>query len=206
MPGEIFCSKIFRSASWSATTVISSEVLIKSFQSACLSTWVRKTIRTLWKIVDRCLKDDGIFLLHTIGGNTSEINCEPWITKYIFPNGMLPSIAQIGKAAEDIFVMEDWHNFGPLDYLNIWHDNFQKNWGLLHWKSMIDRFKRMWEYYLLSCAWEFPCTQNTSMAACFYQVRHKTARLPKKHDPHSSRMHKLTICRNCSSGIGDMSR
>lgn len=116
----------------------------------------RKNFRTFMQVVDRCLNEDGIFLLHTIGGNESQINCEPWINKYIFPNGMLPSIAQIGKAAENIFVMEDWHNLGPHydKTLMAWHENFQNNWGRLEGKYD-ECFKRMWEYYLLSCAGAF---------------------------------------------------
>lgn len=116
----------------------------------------RKNYRTFMQVVNRCLKEDGIFLLHTIGGNKSEINCDPWITKYIFPNGMIPSISQIGRAAEDIFVMEDWHNLGPHyeKTLLAWHDKFQKSWDGLSGKYD-QRFKRMWEYYLLSCAGAF---------------------------------------------------
>ncbi|MHB8909781.1 MAG: cyclopropane fatty acyl phospholipid synthase [Syntrophales bacterium] len=116
----------------------------------------QKNYRTFMQVVDRCLKDDGIFLLHTIGGNASQVNCEPWLNKYIFPNGMLPSIAQIGRAVEDLFVMEDWHNLGP-HYdrtLVAWHQNFQNNWDRLEGKYD-ERFKRMWEYYLLSCAGAF---------------------------------------------------
>ncbi len=69
---------------------------------------------------------------------------------------MLPSIAQIGKAAEDLFVMEDWHNLGPHydKTLMAWNDNFQNNWDRLEGKYD-ERFKRMWEYYLLSCAGAF---------------------------------------------------
>lgn len=120
----------------------------------------QKNYRTFMQIVDRCLKDEGVFLLHTIGGNKSTITCDPWLNKYIFPNGMLPSIAQIGKAAEDIFVMEDWHNLGPHydKTLTAWHDNFQQAWGNLQ-KKYNERFKRMWEYYLLSCAGTFRARQ-----------------------------------------------
>ena len=115
-----------------------------------------KNYRTFMQIANRCLKDDGIFLLHTIGGNNSEIGCEPWLNKYIFPNGMIPSVTQIGKAAEDIFVMEDWHNLGPHydKTLLAWHENFQRHWCTLN-KKYDERFKRMWEYYLLSCAGAF---------------------------------------------------
>jgi cyclopropane-fatty-acyl-phospholipid synthase len=47
------------------------------------------------KVARRCLKDDGLFLLQTIGGNKSVITVDPWMGKYIFPGGMLPSIKQI---------------------------------------------------------------------------------------------------------------
>ncbi|VBB42961.1 cyclopropane fatty acyl phospholipid synthase (unsaturated-phospholipid methyltransferase) [uncultured Desulfatiglans sp.] len=116
----------------------------------------RKNYRTFMKTVYRCLKDDGIFLLHTIGGNLSRIGCDPWITRYIFPNGMLPSIAQISRAAEGLFVVEDWHNLGP-HYdatLMAWHERFRRAWPKLEGRYD-DRFRRMWEYYLLSCAGAF---------------------------------------------------
>jgi cyclopropane-fatty-acyl-phospholipid synthase len=99
------------------------------------------------------IKPDGLFLLHSIGGNTSATHGEPWSEKYIFPNGMLPSIRQIGAAIEGRFVMEDWHNFGA-DYektLLAWHDNFIAAWPQLKDKYG-ERFYRMWRYYLMSFA------------------------------------------------------
>lgn len=113
----------------------------------------QKNYRTYMRIVHQCLKDDGIFLLHTIGNNTSSISGDEWITKYIFPNSMIPSIAQIGKAYEGLFVLEDVHNFGA-DYdktLMSWNANFEQNWKELQ-NNYDDRFYRMWRYYLLSCA------------------------------------------------------
>jgi cyclopropane-fatty-acyl-phospholipid synthase len=110
---------------------------------------------TYMQTVHRCLKDDGIFLLHTIGNTFAEYPNE-WITKYIFPNGMLPSTALIAKSSEKFFVMEDWHNFGA-DYdktLMAWHQNFERHWPEL--KAHYDeKFYRMWNYYLLSCAGTF---------------------------------------------------
>ncbi len=115
-----------------------------------------KNYRTYMEVVDRCLKKDGIAFIHTIGTNQSRTSGSHWTNKYIFPNGMLPSIAQLGKAMEGKFVMEDWHNIGP-DYdptLMAWHANFEKAWpGLKHKYS--DRFYRMWRYYLLSSAGGF---------------------------------------------------
>ena len=115
-----------------------------------------KNYRTFMQTVSRCLTDTGVFLLHTIGGNTSQAACDPWIATYIFPNGVLPSMAQITQAVEGLFVVEDWHNLGPHydKTLIAWHRNFQKAWSWL--KDRYDvRFKRMWEYYLLSCAGAF---------------------------------------------------
>ena len=120
-----------------------------------------KNYRTYMEMVNRCLKDDGLFLLHTIGGNHSVKSVDPWINKYIFPNGMLPSIKQIAAAIEDLFVMEDWHNFSA-DYdktLMAWHNNFENNWDSLRGKYDT-RFQRMWRYYLLSCAGAFRSRRN----------------------------------------------
>lgn len=120
-----------------------------------------KNYRTYMETADRCLKDDGIAFVHTIGGNVSATTANAWTTKYIFPNGLLPSIAQIGKAMENIFVMEDWHNFGP-DYdktLMAWHANFEKAWPALKNKYG-ERFYRMWRFYLLSAAAGFRSRAN----------------------------------------------
>lgn len=115
-----------------------------------------KNYRIYLETVAKNLTPDGLFLLHTIGGNQSENMTDPWINKYIFPNGEIPSIAQIGSAMEKLFVMEDWHNFGA-DYdktLLAWYENFQKNWHAL--ESHFDPvFYRRWKYYLLSCAGSF---------------------------------------------------
>lgn len=116
--------------------------------------------RKYMQIVHQCLADDGLFLLHTIGSNESTTQAMPWIAKYIFPNGMLPSITQIGKATEKLFIMEDWQNLG-IDYyktLLAWHQNFNAHWSSLK-ANYDEKFFRMWNYYLLSCAGGF----NTRM-------------------------------------------
>ncbi len=99
--------------------------------------------------VHSLLKPDGLFLLHTIGNNFTSTHGDPWTEKYIFPNGMLPSIKQIAAASERLFVMEDWHNFGA-DYdttLMAWWANFDAAWPSLRDKYG-DRFWRMWRFYL----------------------------------------------------------
>lgn len=109
-----------------------------------------------FKVVNRCLKDDGLFLLHTIGANQSEYSGDRWIERYIFPNSMLPSGAQLMRACERRFVMEDWHNFSS-DYdptLMAWYRNVESRWSELASKYD-ERFHRMWRYYLLACAGAF---------------------------------------------------
>lgn len=120
-----------------------------------------KNYRTYMEVVDRCLIEDGTAFVHTIGTNISSTTANAWTNKYIFPNGMLPSISQLGAAMEPKFVMEDWHNFGP-DYdktLMAWHANFEKAWPDLKGRYD-DRFYRMWRFYLLSSAGAFRSRNN----------------------------------------------
>jgi cyclopropane-fatty-acyl-phospholipid synthase len=123
-----------------------------------------KNYRAYFEKAASLLKPDGLFLLHTIGGNISTAHGDPWSEKYIFPNGMLPSIAQIGKAVEGLFVMEDWHNFGA-DYdrtLMAWRDRFDAAWPELVGDKYDERFRRMWRYYLSVFAALFRA-RNTSL-------------------------------------------
>jgi cyclopropane-fatty-acyl-phospholipid synthase len=118
-----------------------------------------KNYDTFMRVVNRVLAAGGLFLLHTIGNNFSRLRCDPWVNAYIFPNGVVPSVQQIGKAIEGLFVMEDWHNFG-VDYartLLSWRDNFKGNYRQMPMNTALceDRFNRMWEYYLASFAGAF---------------------------------------------------
>jgi len=116
----------------------------------------QKNYRAYMQLVHQCLQDDGLFLLRTIGNLTSRFSGDEWLNKYIFPNGMLPSITQIGKAIEGLFSMEELGNY-PSDYdktLMAWHANFNKHWESLK-MHYDERFYRMWNYYLLSCAGAF---------------------------------------------------
>jgi cyclopropane-fatty-acyl-phospholipid synthase len=121
-----------------------------------------KNYRTYMETVRRCLKDpDGLSLLVTIGNSSSTPLTEPWIEKYIFPNGHIPTRQQIVDAAKDLFVMEDWHNIGP-DYdrtLMAWADNFESTWDEIK-DAYSERFYRMWRYYLYQCAGAFRARRN----------------------------------------------
>jgi cyclopropane-fatty-acyl-phospholipid synthase len=115
-----------------------------------------KNHRAFMRTAADCLASDGIFLLHTIGKNERGDPSDPWIEKYIFPNGEVPSLGQIGDAIDGLFIAEDMHNFGA-DYdktLMAWNDNFEAAWPRFA-ADMGERFHRMWRYYLLSCAGAF---------------------------------------------------
>ena len=115
-----------------------------------------KNYATYFDVVNRNLKPDGLFLLHCIGSNQSDDRVDPWINKYIFPNGRLPSVCQIAAASEPHFVMEDWHNFGA-DYdktLMAWAERFQETWPEIS-DNYSERFYRMFTYYLYACAGAF---------------------------------------------------
>jgi len=115
-----------------------------------------KNYRTYMQVVGRCLRKDGLFLLHTIGGNEPSRHLDSWTEKYIFPRGVLPSVSQIALVSEGRFVMEDWHNLS-VNYektLLAWYDNFRRNWPGIR-AAYGDRFYRMWTFFLLSCAGSF---------------------------------------------------
>ena len=108
-----------------------------------------KNYRTYFEMARRCLAEDGLFLLHTIGTNVSRHRTDPWIARYIFPNSMLPSAEQIAHGYQGQFVMEDWHNFGT-DYdltLQAWRANVEAAWDRLD-ARYDERFRRMWRFYL----------------------------------------------------------
>ncbi|HOX26896.1 MAG TPA: cyclopropane fatty acyl phospholipid synthase [Candidatus Krumholzibacteria bacterium] len=120
-----------------------------------------RNYRTFMQVVRRCLKDDGLFLLHTIGCNTRGLRGDAWIDRYIFPDSMLPSARQLAGASEGSLVLEDWHGFGQ-DYdptLMQWHRNVVAHRDELR-PRYDERFFRMWSYYLLSCAASFRARRN----------------------------------------------
>ena len=120
-----------------------------------------KNYDSYMETVHRCLAGDGLSLLHTIGNHDPSVTTDPWIDKYIFPNGMIPSAGQVVEASEDYFIIEDWHNFGP-DYdktLMSWYENFEDAWDELA-GNYSEEFYRMWTYYLQMTAGSFRARKN----------------------------------------------
>jgi cyclopropane-fatty-acyl-phospholipid synthase len=145
-----------------------------------------KNYHTYFTTVSRLLKDNGLFLLHTIGNHKTVKTLDPWIDKYIFPNGELPSAMQITRALEGLFLIEDWHNFGQ-DYdrtLMAWWQNFDSAWPGLEAKYG-RRFHRMWKYYLQSCAGFFRSRQGQLwqlvLSKRSYSDTYRSVRLQTEH-------------------------
>lgn len=115
-----------------------------------------KNYKTFFEICNQLLKDDGLMLHHTISSNSPGISTDPWISKYIFPGGILPTLSQISIAVQNRLIIEDVQNIGP-DYdktLMAWHKNFITYYNEIE-ESYDNRFYRMWEFYLLICAGAF---------------------------------------------------
>jgi cyclopropane-fatty-acyl-phospholipid synthase len=120
-----------------------------------------KNHQTYMEVVRRCLPDDGLSVLQTIGTHEEGTITDPWIEKYIFPNGLIPSARQVTEAIGDRFVIEDWQNFGA-DYdrtLMAWAERFEDAWSELS-DRYDERFRRMWRYYLRQCAGSFRARRN----------------------------------------------
>jgi cyclopropane-fatty-acyl-phospholipid synthase len=111
-----------------------------------------KNLKTFFKKCDSLLAKNGMMLHHTISSNLSKHATDPFFDRYIFPGGVLPSFAQISSAAENKFIIEDVHNFGP-DYDRTcmeWYRNINRHWSEI--PQYDERFRRMWNYYLLASA------------------------------------------------------
>jgi cyclopropane-fatty-acyl-phospholipid synthase len=119
----------------------------------------RKNIPTFFSMVERCLKDKGLFALQVISAEIfSRYSATPldqyilWLQRRIFPNGWLPTFPQLIDPARKGLVIEDMHNFSA-DYaktLHAWDVNFEAAWPKLKEKYG-EEFYRMWKYYLNGC-------------------------------------------------------
>lgn len=124
-----------------------------------------KNYRSWLQLVAYQLKDHGMFLLHSIGSHQYDVEVDPWMNKYIFPNSTLPSPRSLGSAIDNVLNIEDWHDFG-VDYhttLMEWFKNFDADWqahrqvpNRMKLTGMNqETFYRMWKYYLMSVAGGF---------------------------------------------------
>ena len=120
-----------------------------------------KNYRDYCQTASRLLEDQGLFLLHTIGSDVRIARTDPWIDRYIFPNGKIPCASELSTALEGLFLIEDWHNFG-CDYdrtLMEWYRRLESHWPTLS-QHYSERFYRTWKFYLLGCAAYFRSKQG----------------------------------------------
>ncbi len=148
----------------------------------------------LMNVVHQVLKPDGLFLLHTIGNCELTTVVDPWIEKYIFRNSMVPAMAQLSAAAEGKFVIEDWENYGHhyVPTLQAWSDRFNANWDRIRAlpteRPFDERFRRLWNYYLMSCKaafaveklhlWQLVMTRWNSGRGVYRRVMRRSADQP----------------------------
>ncbi len=140
-------------------------------------------------VVHQMLKPDGLFLLHTIGNCEETKVVDPWIEKYIFRNSMAPAMSQLSDAAEGRFVIEDWENYGHhyVPTLQAWYERFNANWerirALPTTRPFDERFRRLWNYYLMSCKAAFDVETAAPVAARHDAAQFRSRRVPAR-DAH----------------------
>ena len=103
------------------------------------------------------LKKNGILLLHTIGQIGKPTATSPWIRKYIFPGGYIPSLSEILKVCEKQNIIISDIEILRIHYaltLKHWYRNTLKNKDKII-KMFDKRFFRMWEFYLLISQYSF---------------------------------------------------
>jgi cyclopropane-fatty-acyl-phospholipid synthase len=112
-----------------------------------------KNYRPFMQNLRKRIAPNGVLFVDTVGASVSLVHGNPWIDKYIFPGIVFPSIAQLGKAAEGLFVVEDVHNIGPsyTQTLRAWNKNFQRAWPELSARHD-ERTRRMFEFFFLCVA------------------------------------------------------
>jgi cyclopropane-fatty-acyl-phospholipid synthase len=139
-----------------------------------------KNYQTFFDKCDSLLAPQGRMLHHTISSNVTKQVTDPFFDRYIFPGGVLPSLAQIASAVENQFIIEDVHNFGP-DYdrtLIEWYRNISTRWAEIpHYD---ERFRRMWNYYLLSCAAGFRAGHLQLLQCVFQRISERGTYIPAR--------------------------
>ena len=117
-----------------------------------------KNFRDYFTAAHAALHEHGLFLVQAIVSRGAAVPVpDPWISKYIFPNGVLPSLPQLQTAMHNLFTLGDYEAFGS-DYdktLMAWDERFRERWDAISLRdpdTFDKRFYRMWRYYLLACA------------------------------------------------------
>src|ERR1043166_6517705 len=146
-----------------------------------------KNYRAYMQAAASSLGEDGLFLCQGICGNSSRLYADPWIERYIFPNSVLPSLAQLARAAESVFIVEDVKNIGP-NYdptLRAWEENFRRAWPRFA-DRYGERFRRMWRFYLISRAGAFRARSLQVFSILFSKEATDNENVPRVVIAHGS--------------------
>ena len=110
-----------------------------------------------FQFIENHLKPKGVAVIHSIGRYGLPAHTNPWLEKYIFPGGYIPTFSQMTNAIEktslkitDIEVMRLHY----AETLKKWREKFFKNKSFLP-KTYDEKFSRMWEFYLLGSEYFF---------------------------------------------------
>ena len=128
----------------------------------------RKFYKIFFKKINNLMTEDGISLIHTIGSTDPKGPPQPFIQKYIFPGGFLPSINFMKTLIEKNQLNLLKVNSYPDDYaktLATWRENFFKTWKNIVPLGFDETFKRMWEFYLSYCEAGFKA-RNINLIQC----------------------------------------
>ena len=134
----------------------------------------RKFYRKFFKQVESLLSKDGVALIHTIGSINPPRDPHPWITKYIFPGGYIPSLSEVTTPIEKAGLI-----VSDIEILKMHYSHTLRHWKencLLNKEKITEMFEekffRMWEFYLAGCesafkwgdqvVYQFQLTKNYS--------------------------------------------
>ena len=104
------------------------------------------------------LADDGVMVLHSIGRSEGPSVTSPWISKYIFPGGYIPSLSEVLPPIEKSGLLVTDIEILRLHYaetLKAWRERFLAHRDGESSASTIERFERMWEFYLAASEMSF---------------------------------------------------
>ncbi len=116
-----------------------------------------KYFKTYLSKANDILNENGVFLLHTIGQRGKPTATSPWIRKYIFPGGYIPSLSEVMKETQKLNINVTDVEVLRLHYahtLTRWYQNVLENKDKIT-KMFDQRFFRMWEFYLLASKYSF---------------------------------------------------
>lgn len=142
----------------------------------------RSNLSDYFTAINRHLLPDGISVLHSIT-HQDETPADPWIDKYIFPGGYIPSVRETTSLiAKHGFYMFDYENLGQHYGMTIekWLEGFERN------KSKVinlydERFYRMWELYLIGAMMTFKTGSSSLSQWTFKNGKNPEWPLTRKH-------------------------